>query len=105
MAEVYNMADVYVTPSLQESFGFTVCEAMSCGTPVVAFPVGGILDQIHHKKNGYLAKYESVEDLAGGIEYCANHSRSLGEAAHNSAKRFWKENAGKEYRKFFYEIM
>lgn len=70
MAEVYNIADVYVTPSLQESFGFTVCEAMSCGTPVVAFPVGGIREQITHEQNGYLANYKDAEDLAKGVVYC-----------------------------------
>lgn len=97
MAEVYNLADVYATPSLQESFGFTVCESMACGTPTVAFTVGGILDQIVHLENGYLAQYRNVEDLAKGIEYCARNSSDLGEAAHKSALRFSLENVGKEY--------
>lgn len=69
MAELYNCADVFVAPSLQESFGYTVCEALSCGIPVVAFPVGGIIDQIEHRKNGYLAKYQDEEDIIRGIRW------------------------------------
>ena len=69
-ALVYNAADVFVGPSLAEAFGFTIYEALSCGTPVAAFETGGIPDQIMHKQNGYLARYKDYEDLAEGIKYC-----------------------------------
>lgn len=77
LVEWYNIADVFVAPSLQESFGYTVCEALSCGTPVAAFGVGGILDQIEHKRNGYLAKMKNAKDLADGIEYCVRNREKL----------------------------
>lgn len=67
---IYNAADVFVAPSLAETFGLVVLEALSCGTAVVAFDVGGIPDLIMHKENGYLAKYKDPEDLAEGIEFC-----------------------------------
>jgi glycosyltransferase involved in cell wall biosynthesis len=70
---VYNAADVFVAPSLAEAFGYTIFEALSCGTPVVAFGTGGIIDQVTSKKNGYLAKYKDSEDLAEGIKYCLNN--------------------------------
>lgn len=73
-ALVYNAADVIITPSLAESFGYVVMESLSCGTPVVGFNVGGIVDLIQHKRNGYLAKYRDAEDLAEGIQFCLqNH--------------------------------
>lgn len=37
LSDCYAMADVFVSPSVQETFGKTMAEAMSCGTPVVAF--------------------------------------------------------------------
>lgn len=77
LARWYNIADVFVAPSMQESFGYTVCEALSCGTPVVAFAVGGILDQVQHMENGYLARMEDAEDLANGIEYCVKNRDKL----------------------------
>ena len=72
LALVYNLADVFVAPSEQESFGYTVGEALFCGTPVAAFSIGGINDQVEHKKNGYLARPYDTEDLRCGIEYCTD---------------------------------
>ncbi len=67
---VYNAADVFIAPSLAETFGLVIAEALACGTPVVGFNVGGIPDLIQHKENGYLARYQDAEDLAQGIVYC-----------------------------------
>jgi len=69
-ALVYNAADVFVAPSMAESFGMVILEAQRCGTPVVAFKTGGIPDLIDHTKNGYLAEYKNSKDLAKGISYC-----------------------------------
>ena len=105
MAEIYSIADVYVSPSRQESFGYTVCEAMACGAPVVAFEVGGIKDQIIHKENGYMAKERDVEDLARGIEYCINHSSKLEEMAKLSAHRFSYSSMQPIYTEFVKDIL
>jgi glycosyltransferase involved in cell wall biosynthesis len=67
---VYNAADVFIAPSLAEAFGYVVMEALSCGTPVVGFNVGGIPDLVKHKENGYLARYKDAEDIAAGIKFC-----------------------------------
>jgi glycosyltransferase involved in cell wall biosynthesis len=40
LVKLYSMADVVVSPSLQESFGLVVVEAMACGRPVVATSTG-----------------------------------------------------------------
>lgn len=98
MVELYNVADVLVNPSSQESFGYTVCEAMACGTPAVGFPIGGIKEQISHKENGYLAKYHDAEDLAVGIGYCADHRDVLGDKACLAAQRYSYKRIGSRYR-------
>ena len=67
---LYSAADVMVVPSIQEVFGQTATEAMSCGTPVVAFRTTGLLDIIDHKQTGYLASLFDAEDLAKGIRWC-----------------------------------
>ena len=63
----YSAADVFVAPSLQESFCQTVLEAMACATPAVAFAATGLLDLIEHQRTGYLAQPYDVSDLARGI--------------------------------------
>lgn len=65
----YSAADVFVAPSLSENLPNTIMEAMACGTPSVAFNVGGIPDLIDHKENGYLARPYEPEDLAMGITW------------------------------------
>lgn len=92
LADIYKAADVFANPSLQESFGYTVCESMACGTPAVAFAVGGMLDQITHKDNGYLAELKNSDELAKGIDYCLEHREELSERAAETAKRFSYEN-------------
>ena len=67
LAEFYNAADVFVTPSLQENLPNTIMEAMSCGVPCVGFNIGGIPEMIDHMSNGYVAEYKSAEDFARGI--------------------------------------
>lgn len=70
MAVLYNAADLFIAPSLADNLPYVIFEALSCGTPVVAFNTGGIPDLVRHKFNGYLARYKDAEDLAQGIEYC-----------------------------------
>jgi glycosyltransferase involved in cell wall biosynthesis len=64
---VYSAADVFVAPSIQENLANTVMESLACGSPVVAFNIGGMPDMIEHRKNGYLAQPFDYNDLAQGI--------------------------------------
>ena len=73
MANAYAAADVFVTPAQQDNLPNTVLESLACGTPVVAFNIGGMPDMISHLENGYLAKFQDVQDLQKGILYCLDH--------------------------------
>jgi glycosyltransferase involved in cell wall biosynthesis len=73
VAEIYSVADAYISPSLEDNLPNTVAEAMSCGVPVVAFHTGGLPEMIDHKKNGYLAAYKNEIDLADGIHFIISH--------------------------------
>lgn len=99
MTEVYNLADVFIAPSEQESFCYTVGEALACGTPVVGFRIGGIAEQVTHRANGYLAEYGSYEQLADGIRYCTEQPMQYIRNA-NSLKEI-----GEQYQRLCEELV
>lgn len=66
---IFNAADIFVIPSLQEAFGQTALEAMACGTPVVGFDTGGIPDMVKPYETGLLAKVGDSYDLAEKIQW------------------------------------
>jgi glycosyltransferase involved in cell wall biosynthesis len=66
---IYNSSDIFVMPSLFESFGQVFSEAGCFGIPSVAFKNTAASEIIEHKYNGYLAEYKSSIDLAEGINW------------------------------------
>jgi glycosyltransferase involved in cell wall biosynthesis len=60
LVRYYNAADVFVFPSLTDTFGLVMLEALACGVPVAAFPTTGPRDVIGKSAAGVLD-----EDLAG----------------------------------------
>ena len=109
MALVYAAADVFVAPSVEENLANTVLESLSCGTPVVAFDIGGMRDMVSHKKNGYLAAGFDTDDLAQGIVWVLdNHERwgTLSESARNTVLgTFTLSAAAKRYLELYKDIL
>ena len=62
---VYNLAEVFVFPSLYEGFGIPPLEAMSCGIPVVAANNSSLPEAVGHA--GLLVNAEDVEALAHAL--------------------------------------
>lgn len=56
LAIIYNQADVFVFPSLTDTFGLVMAEAMACGLPVAAFPVTGPIDVVGTSGAGVLSQ-------------------------------------------------
>ncbi|AET89625.1 glycosyl transferase [Burkholderia sp. YI23] len=54
LAKVYAAADVFVFPSMTDTFGLVLLEAMACGTPVAAYPVTGPIDVLGENGPGAL---------------------------------------------------
>ena len=98
----YNACDVFVTPSLAENLSNAIMESLSCGTPVVAFDLGGNGDMITHKHNGYLATPGDSGDLALGIEWILGlESSAYEQLSHNArtsiTQRFSPRLVGEQY--------
>jgi glycosyltransferase involved in cell wall biosynthesis len=58
---LYNCADIFVLPSIQEGQGIALLEAQAAAKPVVAFDVGGVREAIVDKETGLLTKPNSRE--------------------------------------------
>ncbi len=88
LAALYAAADVFVAPSIQENLSNTVMEALACGTPCVAFDIGGMPDMIEHRRNGFLARPFDAVDLAEGLNWVMAEEarrRALGARAREKA--------------------
>jgi N-acetyl-alpha-D-glucosaminyl L-malate synthase BshA len=90
-----SVADLFLLPSEQESFGLVALEAMASGVPVVASRVGGLPELVEEGKTGFLRPMGDVQGmLEASLEILSNRTRrrNMGEAARARAiERFRPE--------------
>ncbi len=67
-----------VTPHWIEAFGNTVIESLACGTPVVAYGIGGPAEIVEHGRSGILVPWAAgVEGLAAGVREAVRLNRGV----------------------------
>lgn len=105
MAAIYNIADIYVLPSLDDNLPTMIMESLSCETPVVAFDTGGITDMLEHKRNGYVAAYGDAKELEEGILWVHqnNSGNSLGKYGRETVKEKYDSDKIARQHIAFYE--
>lgn len=64
VTRILGIADLFLLPSLSESFGVAAAEAMACGVPVISSDVGGLRELVRHGETGYLCHPENREEMA-----------------------------------------
>lgn len=74
LIQMYQIADVFVCPTLADAGPYMVKQSLMCGTPVVAFPVGISMELVQTGRTGYQAIYGDSRNLAQGIDYVLNLS-------------------------------
>ena len=109
LPKVYSACDVFVLPSREESFALVVTEAMACGRPVVATPVGIVSELARDKIRGLeVVTVEDFKELADGIlkmlsltkqekDYIAKENRDLIERKFSFT--LWADQVVKTYEK------
>jgi L-malate glycosyltransferase len=93
--EKLSLADLFLLPSDEESFGLAALEAMACEVPVIASNVGGLPGVVDHGVDGYLVEPRDVTAAAKfAIEILsrADRGREMGQLARINAKRKYCAN-------------
>ena len=106
---LYSAADVMVIPSRQDNLPNTGKEALSCGTPVVAFDTCGLPDIVDHQTTGYLAKAFDTLDMARGIEWVLEDNERLTKLGRNARRkaeeRFAYPVVADQYQKIYEQAL
>ncbi|MGB7232851.1 MAG: glycosyltransferase family 4 protein [Candidatus Acidiferrum sp.] len=96
--DFYAAADVYVSPSREDSFGLPVAEAMACGLPVITSAFAGVADCVHDGLDGFVLRDPSdAQALALLVERLHGDSQLRNAVAEAAAKTIlawtWDRNA------------
>lgn len=109
MRQVYSAADVTVLSSIQENLPNSIMESMACGTPVVAFNIGGIPELVDHHVSGYLATPFDAVDLAKGIQMVLlddnNRTRLSAMARQKVESTFDSSRITRQYQSLYEEVL
>ena len=107
LKSIYSASDLFIAPSVQESFGQTVLEAASCCLPSICFEKNGISEIIDHKINGYVAKYQNIEDFKSGINWCLDNlnTNKMNERLEVLKNKFSMEKIGDQYKSLYLDIL
>ena len=95
-AHALSSADCFVFPSLTDTFGLVMVEAMACGTPVAAFNVSSPIDVVKHGETGFMD-----EDLGLAIKEAMKIDRKK---VQKGAKEFTWEKTAKMFESWLVEI-
>ena len=105
LVEIYNAADILLSPSLYEGFGITVLEAMACGTPVIASNVTSLPEVVGDA--GVLVNPTDVDAISAAVYRLREdlaYRQGLIKAGFARAKAFtWEKTAervAEVYEKF-----
>jgi glycosyltransferase involved in cell wall biosynthesis len=108
LALYYNAADIFVFPSLSESFGVSLIEAMACGLPVVASYTGVAPNVIRNGENGFLINPGNKEELIDRITLLLDNDglrSEFGKKGRQTTIEYDWKNVGKKLTKIYKEII
>ena len=107
-ANYYNEMKLFVLPTHLDAFPTSILEAMACGTPVLATPVGAIRDVIADEDTGFLLESTAPERIAQRITMILGY-RELERVADNAEglikQKFTRAAATERYDKMLKEVL
>ncbi len=108
LVNLYNAADLFVLPSLEDNLPNTVVESMACGTPVVGFRIGGVPEMVSHGTSGYLASLGDAQGLSKGIDYILKNADNIDfrkKSRENVLEKFEPKQIAQEYIELYKSLL
>lgn len=106
-ATIYNAADIFCIPSLQDNLPNTIVEAKSSGLPVIGTRIGGIPQMINHMEDGYLVESHNAQAIADGINWMLNQAdlqQISTQSRANAVAQYSETAVAKKYIKLYEEL-
>lgn len=103
LAEIYSMADVFLNPSYEDTFGLVNAESLACGTPVITYRTGGCTE-IVDETCGQVVECGGVEQMNAAICGMKKHQPFTKEACTARARRFDQRERYQDYVKLYQEM-
>ncbi len=103
-AEIYNWADVFVMPSLNEGMSNNLLEALASGLPVLMTPTGGAEELVWDGQNGYLIKMKDVDSIVEKLEILIKNPQKcdeFGQASRKIAEEMSWAKVAEQYAKLY----
>jgi glycosyltransferase involved in cell wall biosynthesis len=104
----YSSSDFFLFLSIQEAFGKTWAEAITCKIPVICFKDSCASEIIDHKKNGYIVDNINADNLKTGIEWLSNFQNNeikLNENIDEKIGLFDSNIIAQKYIKLYEEVL
>lgn len=102
--KAYSAMDLFVLPSWAENMPQTAVEAMACGTPVLAYNIGGVPEIVIHNQTGLLAKHRDPVDLANKIRNAIGQSERMTDWGKNGRRLIEKQFSLQESHNQYMEL-
>ena len=105
--ELLAVADIFILPSANESFGLAALEAMACEVPVISSNIGGLPEVNVHGVTGFLSDVGDVDDMARNALSLLENPEKLTQfraQALERAKDFSHEKIIPQYEQYYNEI-
>jgi glycosyltransferase involved in cell wall biosynthesis len=107
LVNLYNQSSVFVLPSLADSFGLVILEAMACGLPVIVTENTGGKDVVQESENGFVIPIRDVALLAEKLAWYYDNPKQrteMGYSAQERCKEFTWEKYGERLIQFYQQL-
>lgn len=97
LGQYFQHSDVFVLPTLEDTWGMVILEAMILGKPILCSTGAGASELVQQGQNGFCFEPEDADKLAGLMEHFITHPDAIATMGQNSQQimaQYTPEKAG-----------